>query len=113
VAELLCSRNCCPAERTGERLFAARHPDRGRAVAQVAAKLAVDGRRCVRRKWDAAVGVVPARRRHEAERADLNEVLERLAGTGVAAGKAPGERQVLLNQLPPYVRIQHSIQHHV
>jgi hypothetical protein len=31
----------------------------------------------------------------------------------VAPRKASGERQVLLDQLPPYVRIQHSIQHHV
>ena len=69
------------------------------AVAEVALDLADDRRHGVRLERDAAVEVEAVDRLDQPDRADLHQVVERLALAGVAACDRPHERQVLLDQL--------------
>ena len=76
----------------------ARHPDRPALVAEVALDLADDRRGGVRRELDAAVGVEAVDRLDQPDRADLDEVLERLAAVAEAAGAVLDQRQVQVHQ---------------
>jgi len=78
---------------------AARDAHRRRPVAQVVADLAGDRRRGVRGERDAAAGVVAVDRLDQADRADLDQILERLAAPGEAAGDGADERQMAFDQL--------------
>ena len=60
--------------------------------------LAGDRRDRERRQVDPAVGVEAVDRLHEADRPNLDEIIELLAATGVAASESPDERQVLRDQ---------------
>ena len=82
-----------------ELLQVARHADRPRAVAEVALELAEDRRHGVARERDLARGVEAVDRLDQAERGDLDEVVERLVGALVAAGELAGERQEALGEL--------------
>ena len=69
-----------------------------RAVAEVALDLAGDVRRGERRQPQAAVEVEAVDRIDEADRADLDQVVERLAAAGVADRDAAHEGQQALDQ---------------
>ena len=76
----------------------ARHPDRPALVAEVALDLADDRRGRVRRELDAAVGVEAVDRLDQADRADLDEVLDRLAAVAEPARAVLDQRQVQVDQ---------------
>jgi hypothetical protein len=61
-------------------------------VAEVALELAEDRRHRVARERVAALHVVAVDRLDQAERRDLDQVVERLVAALVAAGELPGER---------------------
>jgi hypothetical protein len=65
----------------------------------VALELAEDGGRGEGGEGGAAAGVEAVDRVDQAEAGDLEQIVERLAGTAVAQGEAFGERQVTANQL--------------
>ena len=75
-----------------------RHPDRPALVAEVALDLADDRRGGVRRELDAALGVEPVDGLEQADRADLDQVLERLATVAEPAGAVLHQRQVQVDQ---------------
>jgi hypothetical protein len=68
------------------------------AVAQVVADLSGDGRRRVGAEGDAAARVVAVDGLDEADRPDLDEVLERLLAR-VPAGQRADEREMALDEL--------------
>ena len=76
----------------------ARHPDRPALVAEVALDLADDRGRGVRRELHAALGVEAVDRLDQADRADLDQVLERLAAVAEAAGAVLDQRQVQVDE---------------
>ena len=84
-------------EAEAQLLHAPRDVHRPGAVAEVALDLADDRRHGVRRELDAALEVEPLDREDEADRPDLDEVLERLAAAGVPRRDAPHERQVAID----------------
>ena len=63
---------------------------------KVAADLTDDGRDREALERHPPLGVEPLQRQHETDRANLDEILERLATAGVARRERPDERQVLL-----------------
>ena len=69
------------------------------AVAEVALDLADDRRHGVRLERHAAVEVEAVDRLDQPDRADLDQVVERFALAGIAAGDRPHERHVLFDQL--------------
>src|SRR5207302_9233087 len=75
-------------------LQVARNAQRSRAVTQVAADLSFDQRPGKGRKGHAAALIEAAARLDQAHRADLDEVVERLPLSGVAAGQRVSERQM-------------------
>src|SRR5207247_7512228 len=79
-------------------LEVARDADRPRAVAEVALDLAEDRRHRVAGERNLAVGVEAVDRLDEAERRDLDEVVERLLGALVAASQLTRERQEALDE---------------
>src|SRR6202035_4274302 len=82
----------------GALLRPARHVQRPSRVAEVAAHLAEDRRHGERRERVAPARVVAVKRLQEPERGDLEQVLERLRGTSVAAREAACERHGALHQ---------------
>src|SRR2546430_5343335 len=84
-----------------ELLDAPRNVDRPGLVAEVALDLTEDRRHRVRGQLDAAVRVEAVDRVDEADRADLDEVVEHLAAADVAKGERPDERHQILDQLIP------------
>ena len=80
-------------------LHSPRHPDRPALVAEVALQLADDRRSGERRELEAAFGLEALDRLDEAERCDLDEVVERDAPVGEPPGEMLGETQVGLDQL--------------
>ncbi len=70
-----------------------RHPHRPAEVAEVPADLAADGGHREGEEVGAAVGGVPVDRVDQPDRRDLDEVVERLAAVGEAAGDVLGHRQ--------------------
>jgi len=85
-------------DRDAARPHAAWHADDGGAVAEVPTDLALDAAGQIggqRGRRDAARTVDGG---DECERADLDELLDGLAASRVAVGKASHERQVLLDQ---------------
>src|SRR5262249_15066163 len=76
-----------------------RHAHGPPAVTEVALDLADDVRRRVRGELDAAGEVEAVDRLDQADRPDLDEVVELLAAVGVAPRERPYERHVLLDQL--------------
>ena len=82
-------------EADAQLLEAARDVHRPRLVAEVPPDLADDRRHGVARELDAAVDVEPVDGLDQPERADLDEVLERLAATRVAVRERPHERHEL------------------
>ena len=89
------------AERQPQLLQPARDPDRPALVPEVPLDLADDRRGGVRGELDAAVEVEAVDRLDQADRADLDEVVERLAAAGEPAGEVLDERQVQPDQLVP------------
>ena len=87
-----------PVDLEGELLEVARHADGPRPVAEVALELAEDRRDGVAREGDVALGVEAVDRLDQAERRDLDEVLQRLLGALVATRELAGERQEALDQ---------------
>ena len=79
-----------PRELQAQLLHPPRDVEGPGAVAEVALDLADDRRHRVRRELHAALDVEALDREHEPDRADLDEVLERLAAPGVAGGEASG-----------------------
>src|SRR6266480_146 len=79
-------------------LEGAGHPDRPALVAEVALDLPHHVRRRVRREGDLARQLVAVDRLDQPDRADLLDVLERLAAAGVAARQGAHERQVPLHE---------------
>ena len=67
-------------------------------VAEVALELAQDRRDGEGGERDGAARVEPIDRLDQPERGNLHEVLERLPGTGVAAGELPREREALVRK---------------
>ena len=84
-----------------ELLDAPRNVDRPGLVAEVALDLTEDRRHRVRGQLDAAVRVEAVDRVDEADRADLDEVVEHLAAADVAKGERADERHQILDQLIP------------
>ena len=82
-----------------ELLQVARHADRPGAVAEVALDLAEDRRDRVGGERDLALGVEAVDRLDQADRRDLEEVVERLARALVAAGELARQRQEALDEL--------------
>ena len=80
-------------------LDVARDADRPAAVAEVALDLAHDVRGGEGGELDAAVDVEAVDGLDEADRADLHEVVERLAAVGVAAGDVPDQGHHPLDEL--------------
>ena len=87
-----------PRELEAQLLHPARHVEGPRAVAEVALDLADDRWHGVRRELHATIDVEALDREHEADGADLDEILERLAPPGVARRDLADERQVLLDE---------------
>ena len=81
-----------------ELLQVARDAHRPGPVAEVALDLAEDRRHGVAGERDLAVEVEAVDRLDEAERRDLEEVVERLLGALVAARELAGERQEALDE---------------
>ena len=79
-------------------LQVARHAHRPRAVAEVALDLAEDRRHRVARERDLALEVEAVDRLDQAERRDLEEVVEGLLGALVAARELARERQEALDE---------------
>ena len=73
--------------------------DAPRAVAEVAPDLAEDGGHRVARERRPVAGVEAVDRLQQADRAGLDEVVERLVGVRVALREVPHERQVALGEL--------------
>ena len=90
-------------------LHSPRHVDGPRAVSEVALDLADDRRHRIRRELHATVDVEALDRQHEPDRADLDEILERLASPRVARGDVPDERQVLVDELVPRRRVSRAV----
>src|SRR6266536_1146755 len=88
-----------PRELHVQLLQPARHAHRPALVAEVPLDLADDVRRRIRRQLDAAAQVEAVNRLDQADRADLDEILELLAAVRVPARKRAHERHVLLDQL--------------
>jgi hypothetical protein len=63
------------------------------------AKLAVDRRRRICAKRDAAARIESPCGCDQCERSDLDEVIERLAAAAVALGKAQDEREMPANEM--------------
>ena len=84
-----------PGEAEAELLEASWHVHRPRLVAEVTANLADDRRHRVAREVDAAVDVEPVDGLDEADRPDLDEILERLAAARVPQGERADERHEL------------------
>ena len=80
-------------------LQAARHPDRPRLVAEVAADLPEHRRRRERAEVDAAVRVEAVGGADQRDHAHLGQVLQRLAAVGVPAGERLHEADVVQDQL--------------
>ena len=99
MTELLRRIVCRAAERRRALLLPARDPDRRRAIADVPAKLAPDGRDGIRRERNAPAGVEAARCGDEPDGGDLHEIVERLAAPGEAAGERMDERQVPVDEI--------------
>src|SRR6266480_3525102 len=76
----------------------ARHADGPALVPEVTLDLADDVRRGVRRERHLARELVAVDRLDQADRADLLDVVERLAAAGVAARQRANERQVALDE---------------
>ena len=74
-------------------------------VAEVAFELAQDGGDGEARELGAVAGFEAVDRFDQADRGDLDEVVERFVAVAVAAGQAPRERQVTLDQLVTQPRI--------
>ena len=81
-----------------ELLHAPRHVDAPRAVAEVAADLADDRRHGVGGELDAPLEVESVDRLDQADRSDLDEVVDRLAAARVASRERAHERHHLLDQ---------------
>ena len=79
-------------------LQVARHAHRPAAVAEVALELAEDRRHCERRERGVAARLEPVDRLQQAQRRDLDEVVERLAAALVAPRELPRERQEALDE---------------
>ena len=75
-----------------------RHPDRPALVAEVALDLADDRRRRVRRELDAARRLEAVDGLDQPDRADLDQVLERLAAVAEASRAVLDQRQVQVHQ---------------
>ena len=90
-------------------LHAARDVQRPGAVAEVPLDLADDRRHRVGRELDAALGVEALDREQQADRADLDEVLERLPAARVARGEAAHERQVALDDAVAGARVAGAV----
>ena len=75
----------------------------------MAPNLADDGRHRVARELDAAVDVEAVHRLDQAERTDLDEVLERLTASRVAGGEGPDERHQLHERLLPRAFVAGSV----
>ncbi len=86
-------------EREAELLQVARRAHVPGRVAEVAAQLAEDRRDRVGREREPALRVPAVHRLDQADRGDLDEVIERLARSPVAQGERAGERHVALDQL--------------
>ena len=71
---------------------------RPRAVAQMPAQLAEDRRHRERRERIAALRVIALERLEQADRGDLQQVVERLGRMAVARREAARERQIALEQ---------------
>ena len=84
-----------------EVLQPARHPDRPRRVAEVAAQLAEHGREGEADERRAVLRVEPLDGLEDAEHADLDQVVERLAAVGEAAGAVAGDPAELLDEGVP------------
>ena len=82
----------------GELLQVARDPHGPALVAEVALELAEDGRDGEARERDGAARVEAVDRLDQAQRRDLDEVLQRLPGAGIAACELARERQESLYQ---------------
>src|SRR6185437_15873065 len=80
-------------------LQAAWHAHRPALVAEVPLDLADDVRRRIRRQLDTALEIEPIDRLDQADRADLDEILQLLAAIRVPARERAHERHVLLDQL--------------
>src|SRR4051794_39486151 len=92
-----------------ELLQAARHPDGPALVAEVALDLADHVRRRVGGERDLALEVVAVDRLQQADRADLLDVLERLAAAGVAPRERPHQREVALHELLASARVAANV----
>jgi len=88
-------------EPKAELLEASGHVHRPRLVAEVPADLPDDGRHRIAREVDAAIDVEPVDRLDEADRSDLNEILERLAAPGIPQRERADERHELDERLVP------------
>ena len=75
------------------------------AVAQVPAELPVDGRDREGEQVVPATGVEAVDCREQRHRADLLQILERLAAAAVAAGERLDEREMQLHEPPAGVRV--------
>jgi hypothetical protein len=74
------------------------HPERLRAVAEVAADLAHDRRNGIRGQRGAATGVVTVDRLDQTDRTDLGQILELLAAGCKSAGERSDEWEMKLDQ---------------
>ena len=86
------------SQRRIQLLEPARDPDRPGSIPKVPLDLAVDRRDRVGRQVDAALELEPVDRLDQADRADLDEILELLAVPDMAPGEPAYEREVLLDQ---------------
>ena len=82
-------------------LEVARHVQRPALVPEVALELAEDGGRGIARELRAAPGLEAVDGLDQAEARDLQQVVERLVGVGVAQGEIAGQRQEALHELLP------------
>ena len=69
------------------------------AVAEVAPKLAEDGRRRVGGERRAAVGIEAVQRLNQPEACDLDQVVERLGASAISESQGPCQRQKAPDQL--------------
>ena len=74
------------------------HVHAPRAIAEVTADLADDRRHGIRRELDAALELEPVDRLDQADRADLDEIVDGLAAARVPTGERANERHQLLDQ---------------
>ena len=83
----------------GELLEVARHADRPRLVAEVALELAEDRRDRAAQDRHLALRIESVDRLDQADRGDLDQVVERLLGALIAPRQLAGQRQEALDQL--------------